>query len=82
MVIVLLQFPPVSAKLSFSVVSMQEKLTMSDPFPLPRVEDLLDRVCQASYLTKLNMTRGYWLVPLDNESVPISAFVKPFGYFQ
>jgi len=31
---------------------------------------------------KLNMTCGYWQVPLDEESVPISAFVTLFGHFQ
>jgi len=56
--------------------------TVPGPFPLPRVEDLLDRVGQARYLMKLDMTRGYWQVPLDEESVPISAFVTPFGHFQ
>ena len=57
-------------------------VTVPDPFPLPRVEDLLDRVGQAKFLTKLDMTRGYWQVPLDEESIPISAFVTPFGHFQ
>jgi len=57
-------------------------VTVPDPFPLPRVEDLLDRVGQARYLTKLDMTRGYWQVPLDEESVPISAIVTPFGHYQ
>jgi len=57
-------------------------VTVPDPFPLPRVEDLFDRVGQARYLTKLDITRGYWQVPLDEESVPISAFVTPFGHFQ
>jgi len=28
------------------------------------------------------MTRGYWQIPLDEESVPILAFVTPFGHFQ
>jgi len=28
------------------------------------------------------MTRGYWQVPLDEKSVPIFAFVTPFGHFQ
>jgi len=42
----------------------------------------MDRVGHARYLTKLDMTRGYWQVPLDEESVPISAFVTPFGHFQ
>ena len=57
-------------------------VTVPDPFPLPRVEDLLDRVGEARYLTKLDMTRGYWQVPLDEESAPISAFVTPFDHYQ
>jgi len=56
--------------------------TVPDPFPLPRIEDLIDRVGKVKYLTKLDMARGYWQVPLDDPSVPISAFVTPFGHFQ
>ena len=55
--------------------------TVPDPFPLPRIEDLIDRVGKAKYLTKLDMTRGYWQVPPDDPSVAISAFVTPFGHF-
>jgi len=47
-----------------------------------KVEDLLDCVGQSKYLTKLDMTRGYWQVPFDEESVPISAFVTSFGHFE
>ena len=54
--------------------------TVQDPFPLPRIEDLTHRV--GKYLNKLDMTRGYWQVPLDDPSVPISAFGTPFGHFQ
>jgi len=57
-------------------------ITQPDPYPLPRVEDLLDRLGHAKFLTKLDMTRGYWQVPLDDPSVPVSAFVTPFGHFQ
>lgn len=57
-------------------------ITVPDPFPLPRIEDLLDRIGKAKFLTKLDMTRGYWQVPLDDASVPISAFVTPYGHFQ
>ena len=55
--------------------------TLPDPFPLPRVEDLLDRVGQSNFLSKIDMTRGYWQVPLDDESIPLTAFVTPFGLF-
>jgi len=57
-------------------------VTVPDPFPLPRIEDLLDRIGKSKYLTKLDMTRGYWQVPLDDVSAPISAFVTPYGHFQ
>ena len=57
-------------------------VTVPDPFPLPLVEDLLDRVGKAKFLTKLDMTRGYWQVPLDDPSIPVSAFVTPFWHFQ
>jgi len=56
--------------------------TKVDPFPLPRIEELIDRVGDAKYLTKLDMVRGYWQVPLDSASMPISGFVTPFGHFR
>ena len=57
-------------------------LTVPDSFPFPRIEDLVDKVGRAKYLTKVDMTRGYWQVPLDDYSVPVSAFVTPTGHFQ
>jgi len=57
-------------------------LTVPDPFPLPRVEVLVEKLGQANYLTKVDMTRGYWQVPLDDASIPVSAFVTPTGHFQ
>jgi len=56
-------------------------LTVLDPFPLPRVEVLVDKLGRANYLTKVEMTRGYWQVPLDDTSMPVSAFVTPTGHF-
>jgi len=52
------------------------------PFHYEVFENLINRVRKAKYLTKLDMTRGYWQFPLDDPSVPISAFVTPFGHFQ
>jgi len=49
---------------------------------LPRVEVLVDKLGQANYLTKVDMTRGYWQVLLDDASIPVSAFVTPTGHFQ
>jgi len=49
---------------------------------LPRVEVLVDKLGQANYLTKVDMTREYWQVPLHDTSMPVSAFVTPTGHFQ
>ena len=62
--------------------SKVNQYTDADPFPLPRIEDLVERVGRAKFLTKIDMTRGYWQVPLDDVFVPISAFVTPEGLFR
>ena len=57
-------------------------VTIADAYPLPRVEDLIDKVGKANYLTKIDLSRGYWQLPMDDDSIPISAFVTPHGQFQ
>ena len=57
-------------------------LTVEDPFPMPRVDALLDRLGGARFLTKLDMTRGYWQVPIESSSVPYTGFVTPQGHYQ
>lgn len=57
-------------------------VTIPDAFPLPRVDDLIDKVGNAKFISKLDLSKGYWQVPMSPESVPISAFVTPFGLFQ
>eukprot|EP00731_Ephydatia_muelleri_P036793 Em0326g5a len=35
----------------------------SDAYPMPRVDDLIDRLGGVSYITTMDLTRGYWQVP-------------------
>ena len=44
-------------------------------FLIPRIDDLIDRVGQARYLTKLDITKAYWNVKLNEKSIKYSAFV-------
>jgi len=57
-------------------------VTLPNAYPLPRVEDLIDKVRQANYLTEIDLSRGYWQVPMEDNSIPISAFVTLHGQFQ
>ena len=57
-------------------------VTKTDSFPIPRVEDYIDRIGYAKYMSKLDLLKGYWQVPLTPRAKEISTFVTPDGFFQ
>ncbi len=57
-------------------------VTKPDSFPLPRIEDCVDRVGSASFVTKLDLLNGYWQVPLTPCASEVSAFVNPNSFLQ
>lgn len=57
-------------------------MTKADSFPLPRIEDCVDRVGSSRYVTKLDLLKGYWQVPLTPRASEISAFVMPDAFMQ
>lgn len=58
------------------------KITKADSFPLPRMEDCVDRVGSANFVSKLDLLKGYWQVPLIPRASEISAFVTPDHFMQ
>ncbi|XP_077940982.1 uncharacterized protein LOC144385285 isoform X1 [Gasterosteus aculeatus] len=57
-------------------------VTVADAFPLPRVDDCVDSLGGANYITKLDLLKGYWQVPLTERASKISAFVTPDAFLQ
>ncbi len=57
-------------------------ITKSDSFPIPRMEDCIDRIGNAKYVTKFDLLKGFWQVPLTPRAKEISAFVTPTGLYQ
>ncbi|KAK7934058.1 hypothetical protein WMY93_004954 [Mugilogobius chulae] len=53
-----------------------------DPYPMPRVDELIERLGHASYLTTLDLCKGYWQVPLDEASKDLTTFRVPSGLFR
>ena len=43
--------------------------TIFDPKPMPRMDEVLHRVSNAKYVSKIDMTKGYWQVPLDEDMI-------------
>ena len=57
-------------------------VTVPDSFPLPRIDDCVDRIGSAAYVSKLDLLKGYWQVPLTSRASEISAFVTPDNFVQ
>ena len=54
-------------------------VTKTDSFPVPRMDDCIDNIGQAQYVTKFNLLNGFWQIPLTDRPRDISAFVTPGG---
>ncbi|XP_065901363.1 uncharacterized protein [Dysidea avara] len=57
-------------------------VTRVDAYPMPRVDDILDKVGQARYISTLDLAKGYWQVPVAVEDRPKTAFITPQGLYQ
>ncbi|KAM8771398.1 retrovirus-related Pol polyprotein from transposon 297 [Acanthopagrus schlegelii] len=56
-------------------------VTKPDSFPLPRMEDCIDQVGSAKYVSKFDLLKGYWQVPLSEKAREIAAFITPTGLY-
>ena len=56
-------------------------VTLTDSFPIPRINDCIEKIGCAKYVSKLDLL-GYWQVPLTPCAQRLSAFVTPTGLYQ
>lgn len=52
-------------------------VTKPDSYPLPRIDDCVDRLGSAVFVSKIDLLKGSWQVPLTLRAKEISAFVMP-----
>lgn len=57
-------------------------LTKDQVYPIPNIEERVEQVSRAAYVTTLDLTRGYWQVPLTERASRYAAFVTPAGSYQ
>lgn len=53
-----------------------------DAYPMPVVSGILERLGRAQVLSKFDLTKGYWQIPLIPSSREKTAFAAPQGLFQ
>ncbi|XP_036347166.1 uncharacterized protein LOC118756514 [Rhagoletis pomonella] len=57
--------------------------SVPDAYPLPRIQQILDKLRRAKYISSLDLKNGYWQISLEPNSRPYTAFTVPGrGLFQ
>ena len=56
-------------------------LTSPDPYQMPRIEDILEQLAEASFLSKVDLTKGFHQIPIHCEDREKTAFCTPWGKF-
>ena len=54
-----------------------DKITEVDPEPMTMAEDRFRRLSGMKYLSKIDLTKGYWQIPVAPEDVNKTAFLTP-----
>lgn len=58
------------------------KLTVRDRYPLPRIDDLLDKLHGCTVFSSLDLQAGYHQIRISEEDKDKTAIVTPFGQYQ
>jgi transposase InsO family protein len=57
-------------------------MTVRDAYPIPRIDDTLDSLQEARFVSTLDLRSGYWQVELDQAAREKTAFVTHKGLFE
>jgi hypothetical protein len=57
-------------------------VTKKDAYPLPRIQDCLDTIGAARYLSKVDLTSGYYQLEMHPEAIPKTAFTTRSGKYE
>ena len=57
-------------------------VTIADPYYMVTLEEILERVGASGCLSKLDLSKGFYQIGIDEEAKDRTAFITPFGKFR
>ena len=57
-------------------------VTAPDPYQMPFIEDILDTLSSAKFMSKVDLNKGFHQIPIRKEDMEKTAFCTPWGKFQ
>lgn len=58
------------------------KISIKEKYPMPRIEDLLDRLKGCKYFSSLDMKSGYYQLLVSENSIDKTAFITEDGHYE
>lgn len=58
------------------------KVTKTDAYPMPRIQESLDRLASARFYSSLDATWGFWQNPVAEEDIQKTAFNTRYGAYE
>ena len=57
-------------------------ITKFDPIPMTAAEDLLSKLGDSKFFSTLDLSKGFWQIPMRDEDIGKTAFVTPDGHYE
>lgn len=57
-------------------------VTIKDKYPLPIIEDQVEKLAGKRFFSSLDLSQGFYQIPMSRESIPRTGFVTPEGHYE
>lgn len=58
------------------------KITVKNKFPMPLIAEIIQNLSDYKYFTSIDLASGYHQIPMDEKSIPLTAFITPEGLYE